>query len=362
MKPSDLAIQLRKRYSKELYLGYYKSPLYHFYYGYKRVVIEVIKSVFYFIKSFRKNYYNTELSIFSTYNQYKALTNAKLANLNNSSILHVNTISKISAFYRLFVWTIKLFIFPFLFIFRKDKQGLYFVSLTSLLVLYCKEIVNSFIKNKVSNIYLSNDHSGDIFIISILLRSNTGIKVTYIQHGSVKEEFPENYFDTVIVYHKKYKEIYKRLCKKRNVDIIVNNKIESNLLNFKLPEIDFLICLSHQFPLFNIFRVLRTLYTKPFVSISLRFHPSDRLRFIKYIILKIYFHNLTMSAVEIDYISDFRRSKSVLCASSSLLVDAYHNGFANKLIWVKCLGLSWDYYNLENNIKSIDDPIKLNKL
>ena len=52
----------------------------------------------------------------------------------------------------------------------------------------------------------------------------------------------------------------------------------------------------------------------------------------------------------------------MLCASSSLLVDAYHNGFADKLIWVKCLGLSWDYYNLESNIKSIDDPIKLNKL
>ena len=70
------------------------------------------------------------------------------------------------------------------------RQGLYFFMFPSLMKFYCNRIVDALIVNNIENVYISNDHSGDIYIISIILREIPEISVSYIQHGAVKKEFP----------------------------------------------------------------------------------------------------------------------------------------------------------------------------
>lgn len=353
MENSDLVKELKIRYGKDLYLGYHKSIGYHFFYGYKRIIIELFKSFFYLFKIVKKHNYGNELGIYSTKNQFKALNNARKAQIHDSELIHVNNLSFKSASYRLIVWFIKLLLYPLVFFSNNHKQGVYFFMLPSLMRIYCKQVIKVLVSRGVKKVYISNDHAGDIYIISIILRKIPEIAVSYVQHGSVKKEFPSNFFDEVYVYDKKYAEIYKKLCSKQDVKIYVNKNIEYSKLDDNLPKLDILICLSHQFPIFQIIKYLRlTRYGSK--SVGVRFHPSDRFSKLKYFVLFGLHPRLVFCDSNVSYADDFNRSNKILSASSSLLIDAYHNGFSHKLVWVKSFGLSWDYYNLNNKIKTID--------
>jgi len=359
MNRKNLIEHLSQRYSEHLYLGYYKSSIYHFFYGYKRILIEVIKSVVSLLNIFKKKNLISAIGIYSTNNQLKALTNSKEAGIHDANLINVNILSFKSALLRLLVWILKFFLYPLIFIFSKKKQGLYFFMMPYLMQLYCRQVVNKLVARNVDRVYLSNDHSGDIFIISILLRDIPSISVSYIQHGAVKKEFPINYFDEVYVYDRKYADIYKNLCKNKNVRIYINQAIEKGDSFEDLTNIDILICLSHQFPIFAIFKALRLLIANDISNMGIRFHPSDRLAKIKYQMLSLFFSELIYCDPKVSYINDFGRSAYILCASSSLLIDSYEKGFSEKLIWVKPFGLKWDYYNLEGKIITVDLVSKL---
>jgi hypothetical protein len=358
MNSSDLAQQIKIRYSKNLYASYDKGALYHFFYGYKRIFIEVVKSVIYCVQSVKHLDHGNTLAMFATDNQFKALSNAKISDVHNASLVRANTLSSKFAFQRLVVWGIKFFIYPLFFLISHDKQGVYMSMLPSLMKLYCNQLVAFLVAKNIEKVYISNDHSGDIFIISILLRDTPQVAVSYIQHGAVKNEFPINFFDEVTVYNARYAEIYRTLCHKPSVKICVIEDIEQPKFSEKLLKLDVLICLSHEFKMFEIMRYLLLIGPRT-LAVGVRFHPSDRLSRFKYRLLKRGYPALVLSDSKISYIYDFGRSNLILAASSSLLLDGYLNGFSEKLVWVKSLGQKWDYYGLKGKIKVVDSFLEL---
>lgn len=353
MNKRDLVQELKIRYGKDLYLGYHKNSLYHFLYGYKRILIELVKSLVYLFQSVKNQEIDDSLAMFSTDNQLKALRNAKEAGIHNATLSHLNTLSFNSAFLRIIVWCIKFCVYPLSFVLSQDKQGVYMFMLPNLMNLYCKLIVNFLISEDIEKVYISNDHAGDIFIVSILLRDIPKISVSYVQHGAVKEEFPINFFDEVFVYDRRYVNTYRKLSQNPLVKIYVREEIDRSKFSERLIKLDVLICLSHEFKFLEIYRCLKLIRNENLV-VGIRFHPSDRFTSFKYFMLKLYHKKLVLSDSDISYIDDFNRSNMILSASSSLLIDAFLNGFSNKLVWVKSFGQHWDYYDLEDKVKTID--------
>lgn len=354
MNNSELKKELALRYKKELYLGYSKGSLYHFVYAYKRFVIEILKSFVWLIDSFFARKTQAFVGVYATNNQLKVLKNAKSNGVANCELVKVSSVSFSASFMRLLCWTLKFLFYPFFFVFSKNKVSLYFTLFSPLLKFYNHRVVCKLLSNDVSEVYLSNDHAGDIFVMSILLRGKKDVKVIYIQHGAVKNEFPVNYFDEIIVYSEEYKAIYKKLSLNPKVKINVNPSIQGSVQVEELEHLDYLICLSHQFHYLKLVKVLTKMTSKSSLTVAIRFHPSDKLASIKYFSLKVFYPNLILSSPTTPFMYDFERANSVLCASSSLLIDAYNSGLSDKLVWVKEFGLTWDYYDLENKIKVIN--------
>jgi len=352
---NELREQLNIRYEKALYLGFNKGNLYHFIYAYKRIFIEILKSVLGCFKSFKQLRLSSVLAIYATNNQKKALLNARLAGLYDGELIHIDSLSFKSSLFRLLTWSLKFLCYPLAFIFSNKKAGLYFTLFTPLMRIYCELAIKYITNIEQVKVFLSNDHTGDIFIISILLRGKKNIRVAYVQHGAIKEEFPSNFFDELYVYNERYLSIYRSLSKNKNCQIVIDKRIDKPVIDTsKLTPLNGLICLSHQFPIISVFKGIRLLYQHDYLTIAIRFHPSDKLASIKFNTLKFFFKSLMLSSSMISYIDDFNRAEKVFCASSSLLIDAFENGFVNKLVWVKPFGLTWDYYELEYKIKTLN--------
>lgn len=354
MKNNELREQLNIRYTEALYLGFNKGNFYHFIYAYKRIFIEILKSILVCFKSFKQPSITNVLAIYSTNNQKKALLNAKMAGIYDGELIHIDKLSFKSSLLRLLTWSLKFLCYPIAFVFSNKKAGLYYTLFTPLMRICCELKVKNIIKFEQGKVFLSNDHTGDIFIISILLRDINHIRVAYVQHGAVKAKFPDNYFDEIYVYNERYLSIYQTLAKNKHCQIVIDKRIDKPVIDSsKLTRLNGLICLSHQFPIYNVFKGISLLYQNGYLTIAVRFHPSDKLANIKFNTLKFFFRKLKLSSSMISYIDDFNRAEKVFCASSSLLVDAFENGFTDNLIWVKPFGLTWDYYDLEDKIKTL---------
>jgi hypothetical protein len=353
-------VELKKcieyRYQKELYAGYDKSTVYHFFYGYKRLFIELVKSLFYVLIYLKhsldfKKEPSLSVGIYNTNNQKKALLSLKEAQGLDFSLEHISTISITYSLMRTFAWLVKLLIYPLSFVFASNKAGIFHGSQVLLLYLYNKILMKKLVKS-YSDLYISNDHSGDIYILSILVRKSN-LRVSYVQHGAVKLEFPSNHFDVIYVQNGYYQDIYKKLALRQTVEIIeypipvVQNSEHEN--------VDVLIAFSHQFhPLQSVMLVKRLKLLKK--TTVLRFHPSDRLAFFKYRFLKIFNSSLLYSSANrLTFWDDFNRSTWQVCASSSLLLDIYRHNKGITLIWYKPIGLSWDYYNLSDKLKVVNN-------
>lgn len=354
MKNSEFKRELEIRYSEELYLGYSKGNIYHFFYAYKRIIIEIMKSFVWLFGSLFAKDKPAFIGIYATNNQLKALKNAKYCGVANCELFKISSVSFCAGLMRLLCWILKFMFYPFFFIFSNKKASLYFTLFSTILRMYNARVVSNLLANNVSKIYLSNDHAGDIFVISILLRELKDITVVYIQHGAVKNEFPVNYFDEIFVYSEEYRAIYSKLSLNPRVKINVNSNIQGNVQVEELNPVDYLFCLSHQFPYLKIASVLKKMSSKISLRVAIRFHPSDKFALLKFYLLKVFYSNLILSTSATPYKYDFERAKIVLCASSSLLIDAYNSGLSDKLLWVKEFGLSWDYYDLENKIRVIN--------
>ena len=81
----------------------------------------------------------------------------------------------------------------------------------SLMKFYCNRIVDALIVNNIENVYISNDHSGDIYIISIILRKFLKSLFRIYNMAQLKR-VSNKLFDEIYVYDEKYAEIYKNLC------------------------------------------------------------------------------------------------------------------------------------------------------
>lgn len=360
MTLEEIKQQLHIRYSKALYLGYGRSNWYHFFYGYKRILLEVVKS-FLAISRFDKLCVSNEcnsIAVFSTSNQKKSLKKAIAHGLFKAELVDIFKISTMFNLKRLITWVVKLFIFPILFILEKNKEGAYLYSLMTLMVWYNKSLLDKLNKYSINEIAVSNDHSGDVFILTMLLRTQPQVGVIYVQHGAAKPEFPENYFSKIFVYDPRYVEVYTALSKKTGVIISSSDYMRAEEKPL-LDKIDALICLSHQFKPLELIRLLKKLNNAGFSVIKIRLHPSDRLRVVKVSFLNLFFA-VSISDSEVDYIHDFKRARLVVCASSSLLLDAYNNKCSDNLVWLKSIGLEWDYYSLTGKIRFAEDVGSLN--
>jgi len=350
VKLKMLKEQMAIRYSKELYLGYGKGVIYHFFYGYKRFLIEILRC---FITLFRypmhrSKIYTEKVSICATNNQRKALLGMpKESNLSDDPI-HIYNISFVFNVTRLVVWVSKLFIFPFIFVFSDKREGAYFCCNTLGMAFYNRLLINKLQASGVKTICISNDHAGDIFIISLLLREVENIRVVYVQHGAVKNSFPRNHFDLIYVLDEEAKDVYKHLSLNERVEIHVLQE-DSSHSDLKLEAVDVLVCFSHQFYLLKTVSLFSYLSRTGYSSILVRFHPSDRLVRLKLLFIGI-FCRVSLSGGDIGFEKDFSRSRIILSASSSLLKDSVTKGISHNLVWYKPIGLTWDYYSLEDQL------------
>lgn len=202
---------------------------------------------------------------------------------------------------------------------------------------------------------VSNDHQGQIFWIGFLL-SKQGLPVEYVQHGKVKETFPTNYFSHCYVRDDAAKDIYQnQLCLNRNVAFTLLPE-QGNSLDAGLPvDLHILIALSHQFNLLETRRTIRAskkIYGLG-MPVSLRFHPSDRLARAKSLACAIGFKCVSMDSSTSPFLEAFKRCEVALCASSSILAEAAELD-PHRVIWIKSLGLEWDYYDLSETISIYD--------
>ncbi|WP_156495151.1 hypothetical protein, partial [Oleiphilus sp. HI0128] len=342
--------QLSIRYSKELYLGYGRSDLYHFLYGYKRFIIEIIRCLLAVLRyPCRKSRISTDtISVYATNNQRKALSSIEGELETKHDSLDIYDISIWFNAARLAVWTSKLFIFPFMFFLSDKREGVYFTCNMRGMVFYNRLLISKIKARGVGTVCISNDHAGDIFIISLLLREVKGIKVVYVQHGAVKDSFPSNQFDSIYVLDNETRDIYRRLSVNDSVDIVVMEQ-ESLQPEYSAVPIDVLVCFSHQFYIVKTITLFRYLSKQSDSSIFVRFHPSDKLAGLKLKVLML-ICRVSLSSCDLPFDKDFSRARVVISASSSLLKDAYAKKLAENLIWYKPIGLSWDYYNLESEL------------
>lgn len=347
--------QLAIRYSEDLYLGYGKGFLYHFVYGYKRFIIEIVRTLLALIRypASRLTMNAPSISIFATYNQKKALKGLHRYNGVSEDLAYIYNLSFGFNLVRLAVWISKLFIFPFSLAISKNKEGEYFSCNTFGMKLYNNLLIRRMQSSGVNRISLSNDHAGDIFILSLLLRRNEDIEVVYVQHGAVKDSFPSNEFDYIYVVDDHTKRIYERLSTNEAVRIFVMEE-DSLKSQEKLDPVDILVCFSHQFYIANTITLFRFLSKSDYTPVFVRFHPSDRLAGIKLKFIAL-FCRVSLSSGDVPFEKDFLRSRVVISASSSLLKDAVSKHISQNLVWYKPIGLAWDYYNLESQLSVADN-------
>jgi len=363
----NLREQVNYRYQKELYAGFSKPAIYHFIYGYFRIIIEVLKTFSYFflyVKSvaFKKRGFCKPIALYNTHNQKKALLNLRDSENLQFEIYHISQISLTYIYFRFFTWIIKLFFFPISFLMAGNRSGAFHSSFIWFVALY-NQILLIKIEKKITDLYISNDHVGDIFILSILARSSE-VKVHYVQHGAVKPEFPVNYFDSIYVQNTYYRDIYSRLAKNESVKIVVCNADYGNPSVDYFEKVDVLIAFSHQFYLIPSIRLVKKIRDFEKVAV-IRFHPSDRLALFKYRILRLFNSNILYSAADqLSLWEDFDRSSIQICASSSVLLDAYKRDGGKSLIWYKPIGLKWDYYDLGDklNVVSTIEELSLHEI
>lgn len=356
--------QIEYRYGKALYANFNQPLYFHFIYGYFRIAIEIFKTLVFFctfIKEYTtsgKNNFNS-VGLYNTKNQRNALMklrktaglNFALCNISNISILYISI--------RLFTWVIKFVFYPLSFLMARCKSGIFHSSMV-LLVYWYNLLLLRYLEKRVSNLYISNDHVGDVFILSILARSSK-INVHYVQHGAVKPEFPVNYFNTIYVHNRYYHDIYSKLSKNDSVNIVIYKNDDNIQSGVRPRKVDILIIFSHQFYLIPSALLIRKVFESRKVS-AVRFHPSDRFALVKYRVLKLFNFNLLYSSSDqLSVEQDFERASIQICASSSVLLDAYRRNGAKYLIWYQPIGLKWDYYNLSSklNVVSSLEGLKL---
>jgi len=348
------------RYGKDLYHSFERSNIYHFAYAYKRFLIEIVKTLLGLLKPRPVLLVTTALGLYSTQNQHKALLNAVSAGYVDSLLIPLDRLSRRAMMIRLLVWLAKPFAYPFYFVRSRHRPALYQTCLLYGMQTYARAYVDKLEKLGVEKLYISNDHAGDIYLLSLLIRRNLGIAVDYVQHGAVQPTFPVNYFHNIYVYSEKYAEIYRTLAQNPDVCIIVD-PVLAGAVSEDLPRLDLLICFSHQFPIGPSIALMRALSNVKDVSAAARFHPSDRFAKFKLVLLRL-FHPVQFSDPTVNYMADFSRAKWVVCASSSLLPDAVDKGFGPRLIWARQLGLKWDYYGLQGKVREVSDATEVTQI
>ncbi len=348
------------RYSKDLYLGYGKSNTYHFFYGLKRILIEIVRSLMYFFSSLRKvEVSKPELAVYSTSNQKRAISRLIEVEGRSTELVEICELSTVFCFLRFFVWSFKLVFYPVFFIASKNKEGVYFSCFTSGMVFYNLFLRRSLINRNVESLIISNDHAGDIYILSILIRGCKSIHVTYVQHGAAKREFPENYFDSIYVNSNEYLGVYKGLAQNKDVSILVLDLDVAKFSKGRLRKVDFLVCFSHQFHILAVIHLFKSINKLEGKTIRVRFHPSDRFIKAKTVFINSFSKSVTITSQEYSYKADFSSAEVIICASSSLLLDGYNDGCWGRLIWYKPIGLQWDYYNLSDKIDVLETKQEL---
>jgi len=194
-----------------------------------------------------------------------------------------------------------------------------------------------------SELVVSNDHCGFVFILQqIALREMCcqDLRLVYVAHAPAKPEFPFNYFHKVMVWSHQQKKIYKKLCKRSDVEINVLLREEPSVL----IEDRTTILISHPVRIWTILSLRRKICGR----VVLRFHPSDE---FKKRCLSPFFR---LFSIEIDSsvtaIEAIKRSKICYSAMSSALVNL-PTFLRRRVVCVMSLGRDWRYY--DNGLEGI---------
>lgn len=364
----EILESLRLRYSPELYHLANHGSITHFRVGIKSIISEIVKTniglltlIFRFFAGLctqRDRYSDSKraLAIYSTGNQYRVISNAIDNQIIDASLHSIYQFSIVYLLLRNVVWTARLFIYPVLFPFvnRDLKKTLHLEIFTMFEYRNLGGVILRKAKRLgAEEIVVSNDHCGDVYLLGLFLRGKE-IGVTYIQHGAVNKYFPENYFNRIYVYDEASYAIYQTLSQEVNVDIRVDPRIlESKIETYVEPSFA-LVCLSHQFYVFQTIKLLYFLSKAGKGIIYIRFHPSDRLLKIKFIILRVFFHRLKLSCSLTPFEHYAEKSNRIISASSSVLRDSCELGYHLKTVWYVPIGLNWDYYEMRGKIVVVD--------
>lgn len=356
MNTTEMREQASIRYSKELYLGYGRSRTYHFFYAYKRFLLEYIRVIRAFPSCLtaRARLDSDTVAVYATRNQRIAIDAMARTFDESFAIVYLYQISLAHLIARFGVWILKALLYPFAFVFCRQVEGLYWVFIFSGMKFYNLILIKSLKRAGVRRLIVSNDHSGDIFILTMLLRGDSSISLEYVQHGAVKDSFPKNEFSKLYLRDAYSEEVYRKLSLKQNVEFIQCD-FNGDRLSKQSENFDVLVCFSHQFYPVATYKLLAFLGERyKDGSIYVRFHPSDKLASFKFFMARFLF-KINLSNTEDSFLVECKRAKTVVSASSSILLDMYKLGLSEKLAWYKPIGLSWDYYDLVGKIQSFSD-------
>lgn len=345
------------RFSPVLYHRHGASGFKHFQIGLYRLLVATGHWAIGFLKTAAPDKH-LSLAVYVTRNQRMALDTLK-AQKPELALFNLYAISRRLALKMAFLNFASFCLFIVTFPWARDKTCHH----QRLLLRYkLKALETAISKLAPSSLYLSNDHVGEVFWIGQLY-AYSGIPVTYVQHGMVKPEFPPNHFDHCFVRDAYSAEIYRDiLCQNpvATVKTIDNHKQNTKQNNSNTAKY-VLVALSHQFHLLatRSFALALLKNTNAAMELRIRFHPSDRFarlkyRACKYLLPWSFHHRFIHDQSEQPFLLAFKASSKTFAASSSILAEAATLD-ANRILWVKSLGLSWDYYDLSTQITVVED-------
>lgn len=294
-----------------------------------------------------------DLALYNTGNQRLAVESLKRHGRPELAIYGLYNMSAILCLKMIALLALALPVFIVRFWFDRKYRSLHDRVLLSWRVAALKKAVD---RCAPKTLTISNDHNGPIYWLGFIY-SRLGLPVHYVQHGMVKPEFPTNQFAACYLRDLETLALYRDvLCKNPKVELTVLEELAhaSDEEALGIP-VGALIALSHQFHLLETRALVAMLRQKlpTGTVIRLRFHPSDRFAKLKLLLIRTGHAHVALDPAHVPFKLSFDRSVIMFCASSSILAEAASIA-PERVVWIKGLGLKWDYYNLSSKIQIFD--------
>lgn len=211
-------------------------------------------------------------------------------------------------------------------------------------------MIAAFRAANIREVGVANDHMGQAFQLAAAA-SLDGVRVTYLQHGAVTENFPPNRFAKLLLWDQTSAEIY---ASKTDGQIVVDPRLKSGSeVSWDGPEEYTLVALSVVYSTLETLRLLRRLarLRRP-QPVVIRFHPSDKKAWFVTAACRCLNIKVVRDSPSRSFLQSFDAAEIALVATSSVLLDAAKRA-PDKVIWLRYLGDSADYYGVGDKFLKI---------